>query len=76
MPGFYALWVGGDFEGTRLAFRLLDKVAEGALAATLEPLFAFFATSRQEGEGFGDFCYRVGAERLAAALADGQRRAV
>jgi sulfite reductase (ferredoxin) len=76
MPGFYALWVGGDFEGTRLGFRLLDKVAEGALAATLEPLFGFFATARREGEGFGDFCHRMGAERLTAALADGQRRAV
>jgi sulfite reductase (ferredoxin) len=76
MPGFYALWVGGDFEGTRLGFRLLDKVAEGAIAATLEPLFAFFAAAREDGEGFGDFCYRVGADRLAAALAEGQRQAV
>jgi sulfite reductase (ferredoxin) len=76
MPGFYALWVGGDFEGTRLGFRLLDKVAEAALAATLEPLFHFFAAAREDGEGFGDFCHRVGADRLAAIVAEGERQAV
>ncbi|MGH7123823.1 MAG: NADPH-dependent assimilatory sulfite reductase hemoprotein subunit, partial [Stellaceae bacterium] len=33
MPGFYALYVGGDFVGTRLNFRLLDRVAEAEVAA-------------------------------------------
>jgi hypothetical protein len=26
MPGFYAIYTGGDFEGTRLSFKLLEKV--------------------------------------------------
>ncbi len=64
MPGFYALYVGGDFEGTVLSFKLLDKVAEDDIAATLEPLFAAFAGQRHDGEAFGPFCRRLGAERL------------
>ncbi|HLJ20918.1 MAG TPA: NADPH-dependent assimilatory sulfite reductase hemoprotein subunit, partial [Stellaceae bacterium] len=68
MPGFYALYVGGDFEGTRLNVRLLDRVAEAEVAATLEPLFALFAAERFQGEGFGDFCQRAGKARLIDAL--------
>ncbi|MGH6953723.1 MAG: NADPH-dependent assimilatory sulfite reductase hemoprotein subunit, partial [Alphaproteobacteria bacterium] len=43
MPGHYALFVGGDFEGTRLNFRLIDRVAEAEVPAVLEALFAHFA---------------------------------
>jgi sulfite reductase beta subunit-like hemoprotein len=68
MPGFYALFVGGDFEGTRLNFPLLDRVAGSEVGATLEPLFALFARERRPGEGFGDFCHRAGKERLLTAL--------
>jgi sulfite reductase (ferredoxin) len=68
MPGYYALYVGGDFEGTRLNFRLLDRVSEAEVASTLEPLFALFAAERLLGEGFGDFCHRLGQARLIAAL--------
>jgi sulfite reductase (ferredoxin) len=64
MPGCYAFYVGGDFEGTRLSQRLLDKVALADIPDTLEPLFADFAFRRNPSEGFGDFCQRVGAERL------------
>ncbi len=68
MPGFYALYVGGDFEGTRLNFRLLDRVAESEVAQSLEPLFALFASERLPHEGFGDFCHRAGKARLLTAL--------
>jgi sulfite reductase (ferredoxin) len=68
MPDHYALYVGGDFEGTRLNFKLLDKVKYDDIAGTLEPLFALFKDERQVGEGFGDFCQRVGAPRLLAAV--------
>ncbi|HSK40672.1 MAG TPA: NADPH-dependent assimilatory sulfite reductase hemoprotein subunit [Arenibaculum sp.] len=64
MPGFYALYIGGDFEGTRLNFRLLDRVAEAKIPETLEPMFAAFARDRQANEGFGDFCNRLGPDRL------------
>lgn len=63
-PGYYALYVGGDFEGTRLNVQLLDTVALEDVPAVLEPLFAFFAQGRRPGEGFGDFCHRQGYEVL------------
>jgi sulfite reductase (ferredoxin) len=68
MPGFYALFVGGDFEGTRLNSLLVDRVPYAQVAQKLGQLFAVFAAERSTGEGFGDFCHRVGAERLKAAL--------
>ncbi len=64
MPGYYALYVGGDFEGTRLSEQLLDKVALEEVPAILEPLFALFARARRPGEGFGDFCHRQGLDVL------------
>ena len=73
MPGYYALYVGGDFEGTRLSRCLLDKVALADIPDTLEPLFADFARHRNIGEGFGDFCYRVGAEHLQRLVQDNVR---
>jgi sulfite reductase (ferredoxin) len=75
MPGYYALFVGGDFEGTRLNSPIVDKVALGAIGETLDPLFALYAADRIAGEGFGDFCHRVGLPALQQALAryDGMR---
>ncbi|MBV8736427.1 MAG: NADPH-dependent assimilatory sulfite reductase hemoprotein subunit [Alphaproteobacteria bacterium] len=69
MPGYYALFVGGDFEGTRLNTVLADKVALGAIGETLDPLFALYAVERRAGEGFGDFCHRIGMSALQQALA-------
>jgi sulfite reductase (ferredoxin) len=63
MPGFYAVFVGGDFEGTRLNFKLLEKVAHADVISLFDPLFAAWAAEGAH-EGFGDFCYRVGLERL------------
>jgi sulfite reductase (ferredoxin) len=76
MPGYYALFVGGDFEGTRLNAALVDKVALDAIGDTLDPLFALFAADRIAGEGFGDFCHRVGLPALQQALTqqNGARR--
>ncbi|HEV2099894.1 MAG TPA: NADPH-dependent assimilatory sulfite reductase hemoprotein subunit [Stellaceae bacterium] len=69
MPGYYALFVGGDFEGTRLNTALVDKVALDAIGETLDPLFALFAADRDPGEGFGDFCHRMGLAALQQAIA-------
>lgn len=67
MPGAYALFIGGDFEGTRLAAKVADKVQEADIPKVLEPMFALYARERQAGEGFGDFCHRIGPERVAQA---------
>jgi sulfite reductase (ferredoxin) len=69
MPGHYALYVGGDFEGTRLNTALADKVKLDAIGATLDPLFALYGARRRAGEGFGDFCHRVGLPTLQQAVA-------
>jgi sulfite reductase (ferredoxin) len=68
-PGLYTLYVGGDFEGTRLNVKLVDKVREDDVAGTLDPLFAAWAASRKDAaEGFGDWCHRVGPAALASVL--------
>ena len=64
VPGSYALFVGGDFAGTRLSFKLLEKVPFAAVGDTLEPLFGAWAAGRSAGEGFGDFCERQGLNAL------------
>ena len=69
MPGYYALFVGGDFEGTRLNTPIADKVALREIGATFDPLFALYASDRIAGEGFGDFCHRIGLPALQRALA-------
>jgi sulfite reductase (ferredoxin) len=71
-PGTFALFVGGDFEGTRLNAKLTEKVPEAAIADTLDPLLGAFAQERQAGEGFGDWCHRQGIDRLATLLPGGK----
>jgi sulfite reductase (ferredoxin) len=75
MPGFYSVFVGGDFAGTRLNTPLADKVALGEIAEVLDPLFALYVSRRSEGEGFGDFCHRVGLPALQQAMATNQKGA-
>jgi sulfite reductase (ferredoxin) len=70
-PGKYQIYVGGDFEGTHLNHLLADLVHVDDLAERLRPLFALFRDEREAGEGFGDFCHRVGTERLAAVAGFG-----
>lgn len=71
-PGTFALFLGGDFEGTRLNSKLTEKVPEAAIADTLDPLLGAFAQDRQPGEGFGDWCHRQGNDKLAALLPGGK----
>jgi sulfite reductase (ferredoxin) len=75
MPGFYTLFVGGDFEGTRLNTPIAGRIGLDEIAETLDPLFALYAAERRAGEGFGDFCNRVGEGALQRAIAPGQKGA-
>ena len=70
VPGFYAIYVGGDFNGTRLSFRLLDRVAYADLGGKFAPMLAAFALHRQGTEGFGDFCDRLGRDALLGLTGD------
>ena len=69
MPGFYAIYVGGDFAGTRLSFRLHDRVAEADVVPVLDTLLGAYAAEGEAGEGFGDWCTRRGTEALQALAA-------
>jgi sulfite reductase beta subunit-like hemoprotein len=63
----YALYVGGDPEGSRLGFPVAHKLAVEAFPAALDQLFAAWARDGRPGEAFGDFTTRVGAEPLSPA---------
>ena len=60
----YTLFVGGRVLGDRLNFELKDLVPRGQIVATLRPLLVSFKDERRADESFGDYCQRVGAERL------------
>jgi sulfite reductase (ferredoxin) len=64
--GKYQVYVGGDYEGTRLNSLLADLVPTEEIAERLRPLFSVYRDERTDGEGFGDFCHRMGLERLKA----------
>ena len=74
IPGHFAIYVGGDFEGTVLAEELLNRVKQADIAPTLAPLFEQWAVSREAGEGFGDWCRRQGTAALRTML-DARRAA-
>lgn len=78
VPGAYSLYVAGDFEGTRLNELLAERLSIEGIADTLDPLFAQFAAARRPGEGFGNFCHRLGIpelQQIVAAARPGARDA-
>jgi sulfite reductase (ferredoxin) len=64
----FTVFVGGRVLGDRLNFPLLDLVPQGLIIPLLLPLLAAFKNDRQAGEGFGDFCQRLGLEKLKALI--------
>jgi len=66
----YVLYVGGRVLGDRLNFELRDLVPRSQLVMTLRPLLKHFKETRQNGESFGDYCQRMGAETLQGMLPD------
>ena len=75
IPGFYSLYVGGDFAGTRLNEAIVDRLDIAGIAEALDPLFALWAASRSTGEGFGDFCHRIGIPALQQVVSGVRKRA-
>jgi sulfite reductase (ferredoxin) len=64
----YTIFVGGQVLGNRLNFQLKDLIPLAEIVPTLKPLLEHFQTGRQTGESFGDYCHRLGVERLQALL--------
>jgi len=60
----YALFLGGDFEGTRLNRRVFDRIHLDRIADTLAPIFQAYAQERETGEAFGDWANVQTDERL------------
>lgn len=60
----YQIWLGGNFDSTRLAQPYVQRLHIDKLEQGLEPLFVYFRNERTEDEGFGDFCDRKGIEDL------------
>jgi sulfite reductase (ferredoxin) len=75
VPGYYSLYIGGDFEGTRLNEAIAERLDIPGLAEALDPLFALWAASRVGDEGFGDFCHRIGLEALRQIIEGCRRKA-
>jgi sulfite reductase (ferredoxin) len=66
----YTIYLGGNVNCSRLGFIWQDMVPQEEVASRLEPVLARFAGERSNGEGFGDFCHRLGKEGLAQAVAE------
>jgi sulfite reductase (ferredoxin) len=60
----YQIWLGGNFDSTRLAHPYVQRLHIDNLEKGLEPLFVYFKNERTDGEGFGDFCDRKGNDDL------------
>ncbi|HYQ56953.1 MAG TPA: NADPH-dependent assimilatory sulfite reductase hemoprotein subunit [Draconibacterium sp.] len=59
-PGYYNLYLGGSFNGTRLNVPYKQTISEQEILNELKPIIADFTTSRKSEEHFGDFVIRKG----------------
>ena len=64
----YTLYIGGDSYGRRMNFEVQDSVPIEQLPGKLGNVFKAFKAERQGTELFGDFCHRVGLNRLQEIL--------
>ncbi|MTV26308.1 NADPH-dependent assimilatory sulfite reductase hemoprotein subunit [Nitriliruptoraceae bacterium ZYF776] len=64
----YTVHLGGDAVGTRLNEIVADRVHLDDLVPTLAPVFTAWRDDRADGETFGDWCERAGAEQLRDLL--------
>ena len=56
--GHYNLYLGGNFNGTRLNTLYKETLTEDEILTELTPIIADYAQSRSDGEKFGDFVIR------------------
>jgi sulfite reductase (ferredoxin) len=62
--GKYDVYLGGDFEGTRLNTLYARNVPLAEIPELLRAPLEVFGKQRRPGEGFGDFCDRLGMTTL------------
>jgi sulfite reductase (ferredoxin) len=68
----YTLYVGGDSFGRRLNAEVQDSVPVEQIVPKLRKVFEAFKAGRAGGESFGDYCARLGTEKLQQ-LVQGER---
>ncbi|MGL6094362.1 MAG: NADPH-dependent assimilatory sulfite reductase hemoprotein subunit [Fimbriiglobus sp.] len=64
----YTLYIGGDSFGRRMNYELQDGVPIEQIVPKLRTVLEHFQGERETGEAFGDYCTRVGSERLLALV--------
>ncbi len=63
-PGKYNVYIGGDYQGTRLNTLYQELVSDDELPLFVGRLIDVYRDMKNEGERFGDFCNRIGHEKL------------
>jgi sulfite reductase (ferredoxin) len=66
----YVLYLGGSHLGTRLGVAVADLVPSKEIVTKVYPVLVAFRAERQNGEHFGDFCHRLGAERIRQLISN------
>lgn len=66
-PGLYNLYLGAAFNGERLNKLYAQDVGKAKIVELLDPIFAAYAKTRQDGERFGDFVIRAGYVKATTA---------
>jgi sulfite reductase (ferredoxin) len=64
----YTLYIGGDSFGRRLNAELQDSVPVEQIVPKLKTIFTAFRDERAGDELFGDYCERIGLDRLKALV--------
>lgn len=67
-PETYAIYIGGDYECTRLNTKILDRVPFSELPRLFDVLIGTYAKEKQSGEGYGDYSHRVGVDHVMDGL--------
>ena len=62
--GKYTIYLGGNTQGTRLAYVYKDLIPEADIVTAVTPALNYYKANRLTGESFGDFCHRKGAADL------------
>jgi sulfite reductase (ferredoxin) len=64
----YTLYIGGDTCGRRLNSEIEDSVPVEQVVPKLRSIFAAFRAEREGSESFGDYCTRVGRDKLRSLI--------
>jgi sulfite reductase (ferredoxin) len=67
-PESYQVWLGGAPNQSRLAQPYIEKMHINDLESFLKPIFGYFKQDRQAKESFGDFCNRVGFDKIRTTV--------